>query len=555
MTGRRIAFRVILIVFIILAIWWICHVPHDPERIYAFIPPNAAVVFQSDNMAARYRQLLGMPLIHDACLAAGMKEEDYARLLNNRQLKDWLKRIAGDEVVVAYVPPAVFNPEPAILTAAWIGGRSAAIRWLLQIFPGPMGITRLPHGKMIWTAPLMVGTNEPSVFASFSIEEGVALGCLSRDPLGVRQMLDRLELNLPEHDRLLGGNLARAEKLWPAKTPERGWIALPPPAASRLPDLMAFTLRPQDSDLVLTLSVAGHVRGVAGDENAAAWLELVQLLGSAPVLAAAAPWTALQGIAAASGVDPAMINRLTTLLHTGPAPATEPAAIFLLGDAYGGHVKGPLKGMIPSFLSGIKIPVAVAALRLDQIAYDFSEQRLLSVLDYLNGAYGWALVPHPEPVGNSRITLIDEGRPKQFYSSFEPNERVACAVVGRWLVIATHAGRLKALLAAAANPAPGNSPRWCEDWSAPSTIAGGYLDGPGVSQLARNIIGTISLAMMFGDAQRTARIRGQLQIARQAADVLAIIPSVRWQAVRQSNPDITRLTLTVAGSQPKQVNK
>lgn len=556
MTGRRIAFRVILGLFVLIALWWICHVPHDPDRIYAFMPANAAVVLQSTKLASRYQEMLATPLAHDACIAAGMKEEEFAELPKNRELRRWFKRIAGHEAVAAYVPPTDFSPEPAVLAAAWIGARGAAFRWMFQMFPGSMGVTRLPHGKTIWTIPVGKDTNAPpEFFFSFSIEEGVALGCLSFDPLGVRQMLDRLEWTIPRHDQLLGGRLGRAERLWPKKTPECGWIALLPTVSSRLPDLMAFTLDLAGGDLSMTLTATGHVRGAAGDETGEAWQELAPLLGSAPVLAIAAPWTAVQGIAAAAGAENSMISKVTTLLHTGPGPATEPAALFLLGDAYGGYVKGPLKGIIPSFLRGIKIPVAMAAVRLDQGAYDFSEQRLLGVLDYLNGANGWALIPHQEPAGNARITLIDEGRPKQFYSTFEPDERVACAVVGRWLVVATHAGRLKALLAGSSAPASGSIPRWREGWSDPQAIAGGYLDGPGMSQIARNFIGTASLIVMFGDNKRTAHIRQQLKIASKAADVLAAIPSIRWHAVRMTNPDITRLTLTVSGPQPKQAKR
>jgi len=110
---RGLLFWLILAAFAATGIWWTLTIPRDVSRLYRAIPANASFVSVHSRTADRWKDLSGNPLILSLLSSVGVKQDALAKQLEDPNTLQWLKRLASDEVVVAYVPSLGHSGAPA----------------------------------------------------------------------------------------------------------------------------------------------------------------------------------------------------------------------------------------------------------------------------------------------------------------------------------------------------------------------------------------------------------------------------------------------------------
>jgi len=167
-------------------VWWIASVPHQPLRLYQAIPHTAIFVSEHDWLGRALERFRNQSPGGGGCGRDRRNGGGVGRFNSDPVIARWRQRLAAREAVIAYVPALGFQGEPAWIVAAWIGGDSQRLRWN-TLFARGSGLreVRLGHSSTIW----IVETEKSAAqerHLSLALSEGVLLGCLSRDPQGVR---------------------------------------------------------------------------------------------------------------------------------------------------------------------------------------------------------------------------------------------------------------------------------------------------------------------------------------------------------------------------------
>ena len=432
---RRFLLPIFCALLAALAAWWLLYVPYEPTRPFSAIPANAVFAGVHDRLADRLGDVLASPLTDALLSYSGLDRKWLETIENDPDVLKWLPRLAGRRVVIAYVPSLGNTGCEAWLISAWAGGYSQCLRWLasLNLVPNVTSVGEYAQ-RPVWKVKLpakVAGRYSMSV----SVAEGLVLVCVSRDPYGVRHMLDTLDgrapiPSLPERNPMSG-----VSALIEGTAPDRGW------AATALPTSYEITAQSQ-GQVAGRAWIRHRLRAGAALPGAANLKDAALLLGDIPeAVCLFEPEAARQLLLDLSKNSPghtgsAWMKIMAETFEKAAAPEGGRACGFicLLGGEYRSRLRSLLPPDYSGPLKGLPAPVFMVGVR---IADPVNAQALAGwVVDSLNAKYRLGIFPWPMSAGNYEVFGL-EGTGEDQYSKLSVDERCAFSVCDGWLVFST----------------------------------------------------------------------------------------------------------------------
>ena len=420
-TRRKVGLAVMLTVFAGLTLWWMFYVPYDPDKVYRAIPASVDYVSIHRDLSGRWETLTTNPISLSLLQSAGVDLDELAKLTHDPTFQPMLKKLAGDLMMLAYMPPTSYSRESAWLFGSWLGGGSQRLRWMLSLGIVPGYEKRVTaSGRPYWVA--QDSGLEEGLELSIAIEEGVLVGCISKDPGNIEQAVGAFEGSIPSLASIATSvfNTASAR----AST-DVGWV--------RMPDL---DMRPGTADAYLTYELvddkAGGVRG--------------RLMFSEPWL----PEHTMKNAFAVEG--------LTAVLGDLPfgVLVIHPDLLQVGGSVWGGLLGELIKeqGASPTCLALLggdyssrfqlfKIPSLCVVSRIKD--KQETVEGVAQLLDRVNAVYRLGLIQSQEFAGTHEIFIV-EGTTGDLYSKLGRDQSCAYTVLDEWLLVASSKSVLQRLL-------------------------------------------------------------------------------------------------------------
>lgn len=486
MRARHWCLLLLIAAFVAVTVWWCVHVPYRPDRLFRAIPAQATFVSRHMNLRERWDRIYANPLVLSLFMSAGVKPAALKEWAENQEIRRWFNRLAGRDVVVAYVPPRTTHADPAWVVASWLGGDSQRLRWQMAWQRSKEFEPRPPHhGHQYWR--VVSRDIEPGIVLTVALVEGMLIGCLADREEAIIEVLDAFDGLRPS----MGQRVSHAV-FTPAHTSrnveDAVWLdtermiglrgSRKYPLGIEFREISHTSLACRAYFVDTRAPQAKHM----GDTS-----ELKQVLGDAPVWAAGFPLSWLAGEREAS--LPVWQSALLRIARDQQADA---AVIALLGKRYAGRI------------AGISVPAVVAALPLTQP--ERAPQQMQAALDDINASSRWGLIPYPwMRVGQVSVVVI-EGTGQNRYASLAPEEKPAYAVSGSWLFLAAQAAILKTLLEQSSSPTNACWHQAVRE-TAPLWVWGDFRLGNDALRLA---LSAYAFKLIFEDAVGTQRQRQRL---------------------------------------------
>ncbi len=521
---------------------WLVYVPYRPEKVFETIPASAAWVSVHPRLADEWPALIRNPALTNLLIAAGVKPEDTGKLGADPVLQAWIRKLAGRETVIAYVPVMGYQNQPAWVFATWIGSQSITLRLRLP-FIRSSGLRRVPveNGRTVYIARTAFA--QPGQKLSLALMDGVLVGCLSADPVGVRWLLETGDRYPWKPSLRTSGQLDRARGLLAATPPPHwGWFSLPTAGDA---GMVAYTLElGSDRRLEARMVTATPVPGAAMPLSAPALASMTDLLGESPDLIAVLPLASVAPLALRSET-PLWTATARALLSPANLPSNALAVVAVLDQAHCSRIRGPLGPVLGPLMKGLKLPTLVLGYEVG--SSDEADARIDQALDQLNVRYSTGLIRHTVPAGSRTITLIEETR-SGFYSKFEPDERVAYVVCDGWLFLCSNATVLKKRLAD--HEARGDQPAPPAPWFAaalrtPATAAA-WMDLTAGAKTVKDLAGAAQLITLMVNTKDSSKLRETLTGWRKAADLLK--PFETAEATLSCSNGLTHLNVVLGAT-------
>lgn len=525
---KQLRLGTVVALAVLLCLWWVWHVPYRPERVFSAIPAEANIILVQSNLVAQWQGLVRNPMLVQALKAGGVPDKALDNLATNTVITDWGNKLAYDQSVIAFMPALGPQHQPAVVFASWIGSRSRLLRWEAPwLASRDFKPVRL-EGSGDTVYQVRTDLDRQGLRLSLALAEGLVLGCLSADPLGVRSVMETAEERPGRRSLASTGNPDSVRRtLLPVASPLWGWVDL---KGQRT----AFTLELTDTALKAELAAycntapAVAMRTVPGIKFSQALTEATS------DLLVLGPLTWVQALAPRE--SPTLwMQALGQLADNTEAPPNALAFAAVLNQDYNGRLRGPLGSTLRAFVKGVKTPTLLAGIQIGNEAV--SRERIQQLLTRINSQYQVNLSAAPsEDSGSPRITLIqDSGH--SFYGMFEPEERIAYATAEGWLILASNATVLRKLL----NDRPPPSPASAAGYGEASAIARVRLEG--ISQTVRNTAGVLKLATLFNSSANSPQLRDQLNNVGRWADVLHTLGEA--QATMETTNAMCRVHLLI----------
>lgn len=505
-------FWVLLFIFLAIGTWWVFYVPYHPERTFSAIPITASVVGVHRNLAGEWDNILKNPMILRAVQAAGVEQKDLDEVAGDKVVREWVNRLVADQTVLAYVPSLGPQQKPALVCASWIGVQSRTLRWQLAwIKSRDLVPVKLHDGALtVWLTRTKFGKS--NLRLSLALTEGMVLACISEDPLGVRTLLEAAETYPGRLTVAMANKPAEALRLLDRTPRHWGWI-------DNHRDMMAYELILEPERL--SLYMKGHLSiPPAPPLSETSGLKTVKALtGTTSDLAAIVPLNWVQPLLEEDS-NLLWLDTLRSLCDTNGTPPDALAFVALLNQEHNGRLRGPMGSVLRGFIKGVKTPTLLVGLQVG--SRDAAESRIKEAITKLNSQYNLSLVLRPdESDGASGLTLIEESR-KNFYGSFEPEERFAYAMSGDWLILASNASVLKKVL----GTPHGGGAAWGPVSSA--TLSGlGWVNLGSLAPTIKNAAGVLKLVTLATPSDQSEALREQLNQAGRLADVLRALDQAK----------------------------
>jgi hypothetical protein len=498
-------FWILLIVFLAIGAWWIFYIPYQPERTFSAIPINASVVSVHRDLAGEWDNVLKNPMILRAVKAAGVEEADLEKVKADPVVKKWVDKLVSDQTILAYVPSLGTQQKPALVCASWIGGQSRRLRWQMAWIKSRDFIpVKLNGGELtVWLTRTKFGKS--NLRLSLALTEGMVLACISEDPVGVRTLLEAAETYPGRLTVAMAHKPDEAIRLLNRSPRHWGWI-------DNHRDMMAYELILDPERLTLYLS--GHLSiPSAPPLSETSGLKTVKdLTGTTSDLTAIIPLSWLQPLMGAEA-NQLWLDALRPLCDTNGTPPDALAFVALLNQQHNGRLRGPMGSVLRGFIKGVKTPTLLVGLQVG--SRDAADTRIKEAITKLNSHYNLSLVlRQADSDGTEGLTLIEESR-KNFYGSFEPDECIAYAMSGDWLILASNASVLKKFLGTPHEGAPAWGPL-----SSPALSALGWINLSSVAPTVKNAAGVLKLATLASPSDQSAELREKLNQAGLWAEVL-----------------------------------
>ncbi|MFC1462773.1 hypothetical protein ACFLQU_04120 [Verrucomicrobiota bacterium] len=425
---KRIVFWSISTVCVIVSVWWTFHFPYSRERLYRAIPGNALIVGEHPEIAGRWVTCLKTPAVRGILNAQGVSDEQIEKTIGDPKLTKAIEAFAGRNTVIAYVPALDTSRRPAWLVASWTGAYCQPLRWgwaarKLRDFER----IRLDHGRRGWR--LKPGKLGNGMHLTLAATEGILLGCLSRDPYGVRYILDRVDGKLPltmTAERILGDDRdaqSGQDRLWFEWHVEMGGTF------RTYESMMGVTLNGEAGSFGWFRADFLPASPVAAAANINDVKTIEELLGNVPDAVAVAGLVEMLAMFPDSpGWDAARTIADTVKEEAGDGSGS--FAALLTGD-YRGEIAGMMVG---SIVAGVRLKDGVSA-----------PEAVGRLLDKLNVDHELSLIPK-RMEGDGGVIRLDSTRPGTF-KLFPAGQRPAFAGIGDWLIFCTNRKALEKMLA------------------------------------------------------------------------------------------------------------
>jgi len=514
MSRRRSPFFWLLVLAsVALGVWWTLAVPYAPRHMYRAIPAHSTFVSAHHNLAARWDSFSKNPLTQSLFSSLGIKPSELQDFGKDPESAYWLKRLASQDVVLAHVPVLGNTGRPVWVFASWLGGDSQRLRWSLLLGRVPGFVRMSPYrGRLCWVVKDSSIRSDEVLTISFV--EGMLIGCLSRDPSAIHDVLDTYDGLLP----------ALADKAdFPASGPwcadpqaaDRGWVNLAGlnPQASFGPSALSYEFT--------SLTPSG-VEGQACGEDPFRFAQtattkvrtsgLEDLLGNLPLAIGLLHSQMVLPMIENSG-NPAWLRIFGEVIREQKAGSI---MVAVLGDEFSGRIKG------------IKVPTVIAGIPVDDSTNTLAWMK--QALDRLNAKYRWGLIPR-EVYANGSTVFAIENTASNFYSTLTLEEKPAYAICGEWLLISSNLGSLSSLVARIQQtPAGGQRQevQWKKDLDSMPAPCFARIDLARGGKTLRLALTTYALKLLLEDARGTLGVRQRLNEAKAWIDSLAPLQTCRF---------------------------
>lgn len=422
MTRRRSPlFWTVVLGAVVASLWWTLHIPRRPAAIFDAIPVQASFVTAHRNLAARWDEVFANSLVGGLFASANLKTEELREMREGPQFRDWLYRLASDDIVFALVP-GLANGDDGWVFASWLGGRSQRLRVALQLsnIPG-IRFVGVRRGWPVWEVKSRMFKGGETL--SFSLVEGMLVGSYGASSHAIDTVLSCVDGRYPSLGRLA------PEALPPADQLDRGWFRIPDPRAG-----LTQAPRIHFSFSELTSNrLAGTVRAP------------IPWLAHTPPLqdrVPASPARILNDLPQAVLVTPAGAS-CNGLLKAFPGLVTVVAADLIDGQTVGPLYTALVLGDYGGELFGMKWPTFVVAAASTNANH--LEDRIRSRLDHLNSLKPWALGLDVCEAASQRISYVSSAS-NTLYTESRPEDRVAFTGGDGWVLAASNVGGLTNLL-------------------------------------------------------------------------------------------------------------
>lgn len=536
---KRLLTLALLAVSLVVAAWWVGHVPYDPMAIYRPIPASATLVGRHLRLPERWHDLLANPLALALMRTMGIRTEDAAALVDDEESRVWFDKLAGREGTLAYLPGR-FGRAPAWMAVSHLGGQSQKLRWQLSLFRVP-GFERMKSfpGRSVWRVDSR--DLDPGQHLAIAFGEGVILACLSEDPLAIEEALaaydgrgQRLMEREPSFARFAEGDgRSVPDRLWIRDESEFASLDLPG-IAVEIPALLAQAIS-------LTATTRGAEIVPEDRANSVDFGPLARLVGNAPCLAAAVRRDALLQIWNQPELSRHLRHALRMVLDVATA---DRLALVGMDGEMGGRLTF---GLMRTLGAGLRVPTLLLATPApDAAAAHAAIQR---VLDASNARYRAAFVLKPMALPATTIYVLESAGGNEWVDELSLSDRPAYAILDGWLLASSNLGALQKLAesAAAAPTGAAETPAWTATLAGPSAVAA-WIDLARSGKVARDAIATWSMAQMFSNGSDSQAIRERLNEAKAWIDAFAPLGTARADLGRRDGTTALSLDLGLSGA-------
>ena len=434
-----------LAVLAVVCIFW---TPYDPARLLRPIPAAASAVTLHDNLGPRLETLATNVFL------APLLGPDKA-IEKKLESRRWLMRVlASRATAVAFIPgfdrftaDGAPSSAPALAVTSWAGAWTPLLRWALWLrAPEEILPAGTCDGHRLWAyrRPFMF-CGSPAYF-SFALDEGLFIGCLSREGNGVARLL-RIE-------GLKGESMPVVEAMQmlnqhPAQ--DRAIIKINPAGGkSGRPFLAACAVEKLDGNrLSAAIRFRPAIESKPGGMPAPAMATAGKIFGRGPAIIACAPQgLVVEAIEALSGSSWQQALK-PIIAHRDAANGLCVLSVFT-GDLGGRFGTDPLRITVPTLV------LSVAGIRPDQ-----ARAAVPVLLGLINARYRLALAVNPSlpPAGNWQLYGIEAASGK-WLRSMPADDLPAYAFYGDWLMLASNGAGLRKLLLEMESGAPCGPGAW-----------------------------------------------------------------------------------------------
>lgn len=498
--ARHLIFWPLLTAFIGGSIWWILHVPRNPQALLRAIPGQAMLVSYHEKLASRWDQIHNHPLVMMMVGATGGDVDEWQALQDDPGFSYFLNLLGKHELALGYVPYLNFGQQGAWVFASWIGGESQRLRWTAS----SADIPGLESQGTVASWPVWTWTMETDAGAqklTLALVEGMLVGTTAADPQAMHYVLDAYNGNFPSVARR--PNLSKwNERLFTSVYPDRAWYKVQSGWDEPVYWFGAC-------DLAGTNQVRGQIITAApapyGSLPADIDLrDLMALWGNKPI-ATTVFNSAL--VSEALGADTNMVtaNMVMDVLRESGAGA-------VVAGLFGGPYSGTLKVInVPTLMVALPMRPGLQASTLVNL-----------ITDQWNARYRVGLVPVDAELDDRRVWRM-EGTAGGLYGALSAGEQIAVTEAGSWIVIASNYDALAAVIRDAAT-GPSGELAWVQRMN---DVAGqgaiGYLgfDLARGAEVIDMSIKAYAGKLAFEDFSGSKKTRRQLNEARAWLDTLA----------------------------------
>lgn len=525
MTLKRIVFWSLLTLFIVMSISWMLIFPFNGERLYSAIPEDALVVSHHVRLADRWALIAESPVLPRAAAALGMDEDAISELIENRALAGYLHRLAGRETVVAYSKPHRETLAETITVASWVGVYGQFLRWgFLNKALADFEVTRLKDGTRVWQHR---DESLDDRVVSLCVYEGVAVVCLSRDPVAAARCRQRIALGAPVvaplNPRLTPPpdttDTTAVDHVWIRG--KRGEWSGNAQLTKWTPDTFSGIVRAPAS-----LLPTGHIDDSTADR-------IDRMLGDAPDTLLIASWDDVTTLLTQLDADQAVSN-VCNAVKSMVEPAT-PVFAALLSGQYSGRV---MKLRVPSLVIGFRTTATNAPLTEAE-----------TVLDKLNAAFGLGLIPKRTQHNGAPFIALDTISSNGL-GLIATEERPALAVIDDWVMIGSNARVLETLLRQQDSPTAPTPARWLSQFPSGGCATFGWTRTAPTADSITKIKAVTTLAMMVNSSKQYGNVRPTFDAAQKWIDLFGTVGECALSIETEGDLLLTRFRLDLNSVAP-----